>query len=161
MTTNTMAWRDRAACTRSNPGLFSPGPGASADTAKAICRRCPVLIDCLFWALRHSECGVWGGTTTTERAALRAWDRQVRAPRTRRKPKPAAVSTTVHKPAKASAQRRQRRQSRLETYAELRREGHTIAQATERMRVSHRTAQRYEASLQHRDRTPPHARGAA
>jgi WhiB family redox-sensing transcriptional regulator len=42
------------------------------EQAKAVCRRCPVRERCLRWALDTTECmGVWGGTSETERRALR------------------------------------------------------------------------------------------
>jgi WhiB family redox-sensing transcriptional regulator len=38
--------------------------------AKAICCRCAVRGDCLEFAVRHDEVGVWGGTTRRERRRL-------------------------------------------------------------------------------------------
>lgn len=39
--------------------------------AKAMCFACPVIADCLEYALRNGETeGVWGGTTPKERAAV-------------------------------------------------------------------------------------------
>src|SRR5438270_80471 len=39
--------------------------------AKAVCAPCPVLRECLDWALHTQErWGVWGGTTPEERAEL-------------------------------------------------------------------------------------------
>lgn len=35
------------------------------------CRRCPILLQCRDWALRHEEYGFWAGTTPRERVALR------------------------------------------------------------------------------------------
>jgi WhiB family transcriptional regulator, redox-sensing transcriptional regulator len=66
-------WWDWAACREEDPELFFPlGSGLSASlqttSAKAICRRCPVLEQCLRWAvaadLREGMCG---GTTPQER----------------------------------------------------------------------------------------------
>lgn len=47
--------------------------GAAAETASTrSCRGCPVINDCLNYALQHPELeGVWGGTTTAQRADLR------------------------------------------------------------------------------------------
>ncbi|MBY8339554.1 WhiB family transcriptional regulator [Streptomyces spinosirectus] len=70
-------WRDRAACRSEDPDLFFPigtsGPALmQTEQAKAVCRRCPVRERCLRWALDTTECmGVWGGTSETERRALR------------------------------------------------------------------------------------------
>lgn len=47
---------------------------AHADTrmAKKMCQRCPIINDCLTYALRANEHdGVWGGTTSIERKNLR------------------------------------------------------------------------------------------
>ncbi|HOW95084.1 MAG TPA: WhiB family transcriptional regulator [Mycolicibacterium fallax] len=45
------------------------------ETAKAICRRCPVLRRCLDYALAADETyGIWGATTPGERRALRPPD---------------------------------------------------------------------------------------
>lgn len=38
--------------------------------AKAICVRCPVMDKCLEYGIEENY-GVWGGTTPTERAAMR------------------------------------------------------------------------------------------
>jgi WhiB family transcriptional regulator, redox-sensing transcriptional regulator len=70
-------WRQRAACRDQDPELFFPvseiGPGArQADRAKAVCARCPVRTACLEYALDNGlDHGIFGGTTETERRALR------------------------------------------------------------------------------------------
>lgn len=70
-------WRDHAACRYEDPELFFPigtsGPYLmQTEQAKAVCRRCPVMEECLRWALETAECmGVWGGTSEMERRALR------------------------------------------------------------------------------------------
>ncbi len=70
-------WRDRAACRTENPELFFPSTaGAGAQRlqrqAKAVCATCPVLADCLSWALTEGlDFGVFGGLTADERRALR------------------------------------------------------------------------------------------
>lgn len=70
-------WRERAACLHEDPELFFPignsGPTlAQIHAAKAVCRRCPVVQQCLDWAVEvgHVE-GIWGGTTESERRAMR------------------------------------------------------------------------------------------
>ena len=71
------AWRDRAACKDSHPELFFPiGSSGDAleeiDSAKAICRSCPVRRDCLAFAIEtNQESGVWGGMSEEERRKLR------------------------------------------------------------------------------------------
>jgi len=72
-----MTWRDHAACLDEDPELFFPigntGPALiQTEKAKAVCRRCEVIEDCLSWAMdSRQEEGVWGGLSTEERGALR------------------------------------------------------------------------------------------
>jgi WhiB family transcriptional regulator, redox-sensing transcriptional regulator len=75
---NQMAdWRDCAACRDEDPELFFPiGTTGSAlrqiEQAKAVCRRCPVVQQCLAWALTSGQdAGIWGGLTPEERRELR------------------------------------------------------------------------------------------
>ncbi|MFI2507678.1 WhiB family transcriptional regulator [Streptomyces sp. NPDC018972] len=78
-------WRERAACRTEDPDLFFPigtsGPALmQTEQAKAVCRRCPVREQCLQWALDTGQSiGVWGGTSETERRALK---RRIAARRT-------------------------------------------------------------------------------
>lgn len=67
------AWRDTALC-RDNPApdLWFPHSGQSPVLAIAICRRCPVALECLDDALAagpHLE-GVYGGLTDKERRKI-------------------------------------------------------------------------------------------
>lgn len=77
MTDRADEWRDRAACRGTDPELFFPSTaGAGAQRlqrqAKAICATCPVLADCLSWALTEGiDFGVFGGLDADERRALR------------------------------------------------------------------------------------------
>src|SRR5438067_7021541 len=79
-----MAWRDQAACRHEDPELFFPvGTGVPAQIqtaeAKRVCRRCPVMAECLRWALAMGqESGVWGGTDGDERRLLSAAARRAR-----------------------------------------------------------------------------------
>lgn len=67
-----------AACRGMDVELFFPvgTPGAPAyergvERAKAVCRTCPAVDACLFWALNHGiEFGVFGATDGPERADL-------------------------------------------------------------------------------------------
>jgi len=71
-----MGWRQKAACLNEDPELFFPigTTGAALDQiqrAKAICRKCPVITQCLKWALDTAqESGVWGGMSEEERRVL-------------------------------------------------------------------------------------------
>lgn len=71
-------WRDKAACAEAeDPDTWHPentGSVAgrkSVDRAIWICFGCPVIDECLTYALEHREYGIWGGTTEEERRALR------------------------------------------------------------------------------------------
>ncbi|MDX3308832.1 WhiB family transcriptional regulator [Streptomyces sp. NPDC054884] len=70
-------WRQHAACRREDPDLFFPigtsGPALmQEEQAKTVCRRCPVREACLEWAMETDQTlGVWGGTSETERRALK------------------------------------------------------------------------------------------
>lgn len=44
------------------------------------CPRCPVMKDCLEWALVYRELGVWGGTTERQRRALERPHSRVHCP---------------------------------------------------------------------------------
>jgi WhiB family transcriptional regulator, redox-sensing transcriptional regulator len=72
-----MDWRHRAICRDEDPELFFPvgtsGPALlQVAEAKAVCRRCPVMSDCLSWALHSGQdAGVWGGMSEDERRALK------------------------------------------------------------------------------------------
>jgi WhiB family redox-sensing transcriptional regulator len=72
-----MDWRHRAACRDEDPELFFPigttGPALlQVEEARAVCRGCGVVDDCLAWALESGQdSGVWGGTTEDERRELK------------------------------------------------------------------------------------------
>ena len=69
-------WRSRAACRSADPDLFFPvsASGASIEQvteAKAICARCPVLLQCREYALATREpYGVWGGLSEHDREEI-------------------------------------------------------------------------------------------
>ncbi|MFF3890384.1 WhiB family transcriptional regulator [Streptomyces sp. NPDC001914] len=70
-------WRGKAACVGEDPELFfplsdSPAAESSASQARAVCRRCPVLLLCRAWAIDQGEDdGIWGATTASQRRAIR------------------------------------------------------------------------------------------
>jgi hypothetical protein len=56
-----MDWRHNAVCREEDPELFFPigntGPALlQIEEAKAVCRRCPVMEQCLQWALHEAPC---------------------------------------------------------------------------------------------------------
>jgi WhiB family redox-sensing transcriptional regulator len=68
-----MDWLAEAACRGADTNLFYPDTvGCKAsEAAKDICQGCPVVTECLDWAMRNTEIGVWGNTTDKERVKLR------------------------------------------------------------------------------------------
>jgi WhiB family transcriptional regulator, redox-sensing transcriptional regulator len=80
-----MNWRHRAVCKDEDPELFFPigeehtsGKTPTAPVrlqhakAKTVCARCPVVSDCLDWAVTTGQgFGVSGGMTPDERRALK------------------------------------------------------------------------------------------
>ena len=68
------AWMVDAVCRGTDPNQFFPERGQNPviAQAKAMCARCPVIEQCLTYALewRHED-GVWGGLSARERKRLR------------------------------------------------------------------------------------------
>jgi WhiB family transcriptional regulator, redox-sensing transcriptional regulator len=68
-----MEWPRYGACRDEDPELFFPvgSPGQvmlQVEKAKAVCARCPVVVDCLAYAVNTGqESGVWGGLSEAER----------------------------------------------------------------------------------------------
>jgi WhiB family redox-sensing transcriptional regulator len=84
-----MDWVSRAACGGSDPDIWFGGiddmpPGHAlyaeacgpekrrVEKARAYCRECPVIAECLDHALSLPEAyGIWGGTTRRQRSGYR------------------------------------------------------------------------------------------
>jgi WhiB family redox-sensing transcriptional regulator len=72
-------WEEHAACKKAvaarkaEQSWWFPESGADDQTAaaKAICETCPVKEQCLKWALKHSEKGIWGGLGEKQRQKIR------------------------------------------------------------------------------------------
>ncbi len=71
MSTWHMPWVEEALCAQTDPEMFFPDKGSSNTAAKKICAQCPVITECLDWALRHQEIGIWGGQSANQRKELR------------------------------------------------------------------------------------------
>lgn len=71
-----MEWQDRAACQHEDPELFFPDgvtPRYAPQIAAAVevCSGCEVRTQCLRFALdQRLNTGIWGGTTSDQRAQL-------------------------------------------------------------------------------------------
>jgi len=69
-------WRSAALCRPGSgipPGVWFPerGDTRGEERAKAICRQCPSLVECLGYALNAQEAhGIFGATTPDERARM-------------------------------------------------------------------------------------------
>ena len=68
-------WELSAACSGTDTAAFYPADGERdvarrprEAKAKAICRQCPVIAECLRWAIATNEpWGMWGGLSRNER----------------------------------------------------------------------------------------------
>ncbi|MFH8801007.1 WhiB family transcriptional regulator [Streptomyces sp. NPDC017936] len=68
-------WLREAACVSEDPELFFPPAERETDPqvarARAVCRRCRVLLACRSWAIEQGEdAGIWGATTARQRRAI-------------------------------------------------------------------------------------------
>jgi WhiB family redox-sensing transcriptional regulator len=67
-----MSWKDLGACLGSNTNLWFPGKGEDTHKAISICCQCPVVTECLQYALAHQiTTGVWGGISSRGRSRMR------------------------------------------------------------------------------------------
>ncbi len=70
-------WRNDAACLDEDPELFFPEGESERyqrqiDAALEVCGICPVVDDCLSYALEADQrTGIWGGTTGEQRRRIR------------------------------------------------------------------------------------------
>ncbi len=78
-------WRVDSACRDADPTLFFPvGSSGEAveqvERAKRFCETCPVVQECLIFAVTtNQEYGVWGGLDEEERREVRrSWRRATR-----------------------------------------------------------------------------------
>jgi WhiB family redox-sensing transcriptional regulator len=66
------SWRQAALCAETDPEAFFPEKGGSTREAKRVCTGCPVLTQCLEFALDNDErFGIWGGLSERERRRIR------------------------------------------------------------------------------------------
>jgi hypothetical protein len=130
-------WRYRSACQGNDPEVFFPvatrGPAHRAQVAlaKAVCAGCPVLEQCLAWALQSLPYGIAGGLTETERHQLRHSQGQ---PRRAARPAPT-------RPIAASASEVAR------VGREALRAGRSVAEVAKEFQVSERTVYRWARPL--------------
>lgn len=82
---DTEGWRSQSSCRNAEAELFFPtgttGKAlAQMEVAKEICRGCPVVEECLIFAVTtNQEYGIWGGLDEEERRDVRRkWRRASR-----------------------------------------------------------------------------------
>lgn len=64
-------WMEHAACQEHDTELFFAERGGETRRAKAICQQCPVIDECLAYALELPNIvGIWGGTSGKQRRKL-------------------------------------------------------------------------------------------
>jgi WhiB family redox-sensing transcriptional regulator len=64
-------WTQDALCAQTDPEAFFPEKGGSTRDAKKVCAQCPVVAQCLEYALRTNQrFGIWGGLSERERRKL-------------------------------------------------------------------------------------------
>jgi WhiB family redox-sensing transcriptional regulator len=68
---NTMRWTESAACKGKGHLFFEDDHLTIVRKAKAVCTTCPVIDQCLMYAMDNNEFGVWGGMTANERKNYR------------------------------------------------------------------------------------------
>lgn len=65
------AWMARGNCRLYPPETFFPSDGVGVERARKICKGCPVIEECLEYALSERiEHGVWGGCSERERRRI-------------------------------------------------------------------------------------------
>ncbi|AAN07983.1 WhiB transcription factor [Mycobacterium phage RitSun] len=66
-------WRRKALCTHEDGDIWFLNESGHYvnDAARKICWECPVQPQCLQWALKHNELGVWGGFSEKERQRIK------------------------------------------------------------------------------------------
>lgn len=75
-------WQDKAACKDADSAIFLSGVTSRVMQAKAICETCPVIDECLAFAIANEdfEPHVYGGLTGAERRSV-ARDLEIQAAR--------------------------------------------------------------------------------
>lgn len=64
-------WYLDALCAQVDPELFYPEQGSGGQKAMRVCAQCPVIAECLDFAIKSRERhGIWGGTTPNQRLAM-------------------------------------------------------------------------------------------
>ncbi len=76
-------WWKHAQCEGEDTEQFFAVPnnkGQMPEKLQATCTSCPVRVECLRWAFEKGELGFWGGTTESQREAMRRPIRRAKCP---------------------------------------------------------------------------------
>lgn len=66
-------WSRKSRCRSAPTSVFFPTQGDDVQQAKAICRGCPVLVECRTYALTYPSLqGVWAALSEQERERIHA-----------------------------------------------------------------------------------------
>ncbi|MGB6057793.1 MAG: WhiB family transcriptional regulator [Microthrixaceae bacterium] len=64
-------WMADGNCADKSPSQFFPSDGVGVEAARKVCVGCPVISECLEYALSNRiDHGVWGGTSERERRRI-------------------------------------------------------------------------------------------
>ncbi len=64
-------WMLSGLCRDREPSFFFPSDGVGVERARRVCATCPVVSECLEYALTYRiEHGVWGGASERERRRI-------------------------------------------------------------------------------------------
>lgn len=150
-------WRHRAACRNLDPEIFFPvaeaGPALARQEARAlaVCARCPVVAECLAFALRELPYGIAGGMTAHQRRELRT---------RRAAPEPSAPRLRPD-PSPLAGRSRRGGQVRAQGMALLASGDHTRRDVATRLGVDIRTVERWAARPEVRGHVRPTPRPQA
>ena len=64
-------WMTEAKCKGQTDLFFTEGNSIFVRAAKVICSTCPVRRECLAFAMKNDDQGIWAGTSTNERERIR------------------------------------------------------------------------------------------
>ena len=68
---NDTSWMSEGNCAHRDPSIFFPSDGVGVEVARRICEGCPVMGECLEYAIAERiDHGVWGGCSERERRRI-------------------------------------------------------------------------------------------
>ena len=124
-----------AICATVDPELWfsdrQPGWAETERRAKALCRSCPVVAECLAYALKEPLAGIWGGLNEAERHRLAQT--------------PGTTDRAMRARSVAARMKREVRADRVATAGRLRDGGLEVDVIALRLGVTRRSALRYLA----------------